>query len=256
MLGISAADPSVLARYQAAGDAPSSYLNALSSLVLGDFRTTLDGVRAWQTLIEAIAMSLPRLGVSNAILALTVLLVLQSSPESPGWLGQKALELIAFFPPFLPGLLLFSLLAISGLALVDHEGSAMTLLLGACIGASPACLAAAIIRASSREQMGMQYIVSMRAQGYSERGIARAIRKAVFLPCISSAEKILLMQISLLIFCEAIFSAPGFGSAVILAVQRNDVNTLLLAVTLISSFVALVRAASRLASFGLDPRRR
>ena len=254
MLGIAAADPAVLERYVGALDIPRSYPEAIARLLSLDFGRTLDGAPVAAALGTALLHTLPLLTLSLALVAGVIALTLFRPRLFSGETIRSTLEFITFLPAFLPAFLLFALAVAVGVTAVFGQSWAAVLILGGTASLSPAAMAAAIILNGFRIERGQRYVQFLRACGAGEADIDRNLRRAVFLYSVSSWEKLFTLQIAIILFTETVFSYPGFGSLLVQALQRTDVNVLLATVAGLSLAVAVIRFAGNLAFLALEPR--
>jgi ABC-type dipeptide/oligopeptide/nickel transport system permease component len=254
VLGIGAADPAVLVHYYDQLEVPRSYHEALCDLVAWNFGKTLDQVSAAKTMEAAIAHSLPLLLVSNVLLAAATGAAFFWPSVFMGAYRRRLFEFLTFVPAYLPGFLVLAVAVTTGSVLIFEESLWRELCLGLCIGAMPSCLSVTTIGNAYAIECTQRYVQFMRACGYNETGIAAVVRKAVLLYWLPISEKIFNLQLAVLIFTEGIFSHPGFGSMLLLAVQRTDVNLILASVIIISLSVTLVRLICGIALSLLDPR--
>jgi len=167
----------------------------------------------------------------------------------------RSLGFFAFIPAYLPGFLLLSLSVIATTSVVFVDSWTRDLVLGTVIGVTPACLAVNVILGAYEVELTEPYVRVMRGYGYDDERIFRRIRRAALLYAIPSWEKLLSFQIVVLIFTEAVFSYPGFGSLFLRAVQRTDTNLILAAVLCISTVIVITRGISSMIVIFLDPRR-
>lgn len=254
ILGIGAADPNVLENYRAQFDIPDSYQKAFIQLISWDFGKTLDGVSVSSTLYTGLAQSMPILAISFSLIITAILFALFWPRVISGNITRGLLEFATFLPAFLPAFLLFILVVLSGTVLILQQSLLTVAILGICVGFTPCCLAILTIHNGFQLENTERYVHFMRACGFGKNDIYRNTRKAVLLYSISSWEKLLTLQIAVLIFTEAVFSYPGFGSALVRALQRTDVNLLLASIVSISIAVATLRVIGTLTYILLEPR--
>jgi ABC-type dipeptide/oligopeptide/nickel transport system permease component len=241
ILGIGAANTAVLEHYGTQFNIPRSYPEALLHILTLNLGDTLDGVSVSSALIESLARSAPILAFSMAIITASILIALFKPGALLGDKMKGFFEFLTFLPADLPAFLLFTFAITWGPIAVFEQSLLSETILGLSVGFAPCCLAVLTVHNGFSVEQTRRYVQFMRACGFSDDDVHRGTRKAVFLYSISSWEKLFTLQIAILIFTEAVFSYPGFGSALVRALQRTDVNFLLASVVVISLSVASLR---------------
>lgn len=253
VLGVGAADPTALAHFGAKLDVPQNYLEALSHLLVGDLGRTVDQVSVASALAAAIVRSLPVLFIATAVFAGCTLLAL-FWPQRFATAGRRGVfEFLTFIPVFMPSFVVFAVAVMTGAVAVFEDGQLRTLILGICVGVTPSCLSISTICHGYELELKRRYVKVMHAYGYDRQRLNAGVRKAILIHWIPTLEKIVTLQIAVLIFTEAIFSFPGFGSLILLAVQRTDVNVILAAIVGISLIISIIRLVAAVALSLLEP---
>lgn len=253
VFGLGAADQTVLSQFRERVDAPVSYWDALYRVFAGNWGRTLDGASVAHSLYSSFSNSLPPLAISLAVLVLSIVLALQF-PRMLAQMGASyTAGFLGFIPAYLPGFLLLAGTTLLGGVLLFEDSGLRDLALGVAIGLTPAAIAAATVSNAYRLELQLPYVTYMRACGLPEKVLYRNSSKAVLLYVLPGWEKLVSLQITILIFTEAIISYPGFGSFFLLSVQRTDVNVILVSVSLISMTVAAFRLLSALINALLEP---
>lgn len=188
--------------------------------------------------------------------ALTVALFFRSAPEF--WLGMLALSLLSFklgwFPDsgmHVPGYradgFRETFLSLDFL----HHLALPTLVAGVNFAVLPLLLA----RNSVLDVLDEDYIELSRAIGFSRRRILykHALRNAL-LPVVSQAAVFIGVCLGSLVAIEVVFSWPGLGRAIALAVTRKDYPVTQGSFFLIALMVSLMNIVADLIYRYLDPR--
>jgi ABC-type dipeptide/oligopeptide/nickel transport system permease component len=253
ILGIGAADSDALKRFQMEVDAPRTYIEAFYRLVSFDFGRSMDGTSVTTVVATALKGSMPLLVVSGTIIALTMAVTLMRPRHLMHSVVQQTSEFLAFIPAYLFGFVALAVSVAGGSVVLFVDSLWRDLVLGIAIGLGPACLALSTVCRIYSIEADKQYVTFMRACGFDDDRIYRNLRKAGLGYAIPSWEKLFSLQLSVLIFTEAVFSYPGFGSMLLRAIQRSDLNMILASVTLISALVVAVRTCGAVVRLSVWP---
>lgn len=256
ILGLGAAQESALSRYAETADAPESYLEALARFFTMDFGRSLDGVAVSALLVQSVLTSLPVLGLSLAITAAAVILALARPRLFAPALVRGGFEFLTFLPAFVPAFVILAATVSLGQTMLAAEGWQRWALASLSVSVMPTALALITIRDGFDHELSMSYTRTLHALGLPEGRILANLRKAVVIQLAAIADKIVTLQIAVLIFTEVIFSMPGFGSALLLAARRTDINTLIAFVVAISATVSTARLLGTLVVARINPRQR
>jgi len=253
-LGISAADSASLARFKSHQDAPATYIEAFTRLLSFNLGHTTDGVPTWDALVSSTGNSLGIIATSFGIVGIAIL----TSLFLPGRFLpdglRKTMEFVIFLPSYVFGFILLVVVVLLNSDILYDEGISRVLLLGTCVGIAPSVLAISIISNAFSIELKLPYVDFLRAYGYGEVDIYRCTRKSVLLRSMPGWDKLLTMQLSTLIFTEAIVSFPGLGSFILISIQRSDLNALLATVICTATAIGGLRLIIGLAMMLLDPR--
>lgn len=256
VLGLSAAQESSLSHFLATTDPPESYLEALARLITMEFGKSLDGVAVSTLMAQSTLTSLPVLGLSLGITATTTMLVLVWPHLLAPRVVRGGFEFLTFLPAFVPAFVILAVMVSLNQTTLATDGWQRTVIASLSVSVMPTSLALTTIRDGFDHEMSMGYTRTLRAMGLSRGRIVANLRKAVVIQIIAIADKIVTLQIAVLIFTEVIFAIPGFGNALLLAAQRTDINALIAFVVVISATVATARLLSTLVLARIDPRQR
>lgn len=244
-------------------------LGNLGQLVRGDLGHSLTQGR---TVASIIGQSLPvTLLLIGCAIALAVLVgvplgLATGFSRRPGWdraVGIGTSLLIAL-PPFVVGTLLVFAFAV-GLKWLPAGGSGNTLssdithlvlpsITLAMIVVSP--VARSVYR-GTRDALGQEYVDAARSRGISTLRIAlRHILPVVSIPLITLLCYSASILIGGAIIVEAVFSMPGFGSALNTAVLARDYPTVAGMAVVVAVMVVLITMIGDLLTAVIDPRRR
>jgi ABC-type dipeptide/oligopeptide/nickel transport system permease component len=241
IFGIGAADPAVLERFSAQADAVHSYPDALLRLLKWNFGSTLDGVQVSTALQWSIGHSAPLIGIGLGWTALICCTMLCRPTFLRRPTVRSVTEFFSFLPAFVPAFVAFSVALFANTVALITPGWAQTVWLGCFSSVVPTCFALSTISAAFDVELRKPYLTTLRAFGWPETKINATIRNALLMELLPVIEKIATLQIATIIFLEVVFSYPGFGSSLLLATQRTDVNMVLGSTVAIAVAVAAVR---------------
>lgn len=112
-----------------------------------------------------------------------------------------------------------------------------------------------LMRASMLEQTGMDYVVTARAKGLSERGIVYGhIMRNAMLPVVTMAGLQAGNLIGGSVVVETVFGWPGIGTLAFNALQSRDLNLLLGIFFVSACLVVVINLLTDLMYITLDPR--
>ncbi|MEL6416026.1 MAG: ABC transporter permease subunit [Pseudomonadota bacterium] len=253
-LGIGAANPNAVEAFNKTLKVPESFGEAILQTFLFQWGNTLNDVSVVRMLWDAVQTSAPVFFTSCALIfALIALGVLQPSHFKSGRL-RSFIGFISFLPAFLPPFVLLAIASVSVVDVVFVEGPWRQVLIGVTVGVVPGCLALAAIIDAYQAEDTKRYAWVLRGFGLNAKRRYKLMRKSVMLPLLPMFQKLVSLQVAILIFAEAIFSYPGFGGIFLSAIQRTDVNLILASIFCISVFIATIRLLGDVLTLALDPR--
>lgn len=222
-------------------------LAALVGIPLGILAALRPG-SAW----DAGSMGLALLGVSLPVFCLGYVLIVLLGEHLP-YAGRLSEDVRAAFAPRSEFYLLESALRLNGAALGD---ALRHLLLPAlALSSVPLAVVARITRSSMLEVLGSDHVRTARAKGLSERVVVlrHGLRNAA-IPLLT----VLGVQTGYLlggaVLTESVFSWPGMGRFVVLAIGERDYPVIQGGVLLFATVFVLVNLAVDLLYGRLDPR--
>jgi ABC-type dipeptide/oligopeptide/nickel transport system permease component len=260
------ADPATIARLRAElrldDPLPAQFLHYASGVLQGDLGRSYVTNRP---IILDIAERFPRtvLLATAAMLLATIsgiTIGVLAAVRPNGWFDRLALAstyLGISFPVYWIGLLLIVLFAVTLRWLpASGYGSIEFLILPAlALGSRSIAYLARVTRSSMLEVMGADFVRTARAKGLTESGVIlrHALRNAL-IPVITVIGLDFGAYLTGSILTETIFSWPGIGRYVVMAISRRDLPAVQGAVLFLSVVFVLVNLVTDVAYQKADPR--
>ena len=260
------ADPATIARLRAElrldDPLPAQFLHYASGVLQGDLGRSYVTNRP---IISDIAERFPRtlLLATAAMLLATICGItigVLAAVRPNGWFDRLALAttyLGISFPVYWIGLLLIVLFAVTLRWLpASGYGSIEFLILPAlALGSRSIAYLARVTRSSMLEVLGADFVRTARAKGLTESGVIlrHALRNAL-IPVITVIGLDFGAYLTGSILTETIFSWPGIGRYVVMAISRRDLPAVQGAVLFLSVVFVLVNLVTDLAYQKADPR--
>lgn len=260
------ADPATIARLRTElrldDPLPAQFAHYASGILRGDLGRSYITNRP---IIDDIAERFPRtlLLAAAAMLLATVsgiAIGVLAAIRPNGWFDRLALAttyLGISFPVYWIGLLLIVLFAVTLRWLpASGYGSARYLVLPAlALGSRSIAYLARVTRSSMLEVLGADYVRTARAKGLAESRVIlqHALRNAL-IPVITVIGLDFGAYLTGSILTETIFSWPGIGRYVVMAISRRDLPAVQGAVLFLSAVFVLVNLLTDVAYRKADPR--
>jgi ABC-type dipeptide/oligopeptide/nickel transport system permease component len=260
------ADPATIARLRAElrldDPLPAQFLHYAGGVLTGDLGRSYVTNRP---ILSDIADRFPRtlLLATAAMLLATICGItigVLAAVRPNGWFDRLALAatyLGISFPVYWIGLLLILLFAVTLRWLpVSGYGRVEFLVLPAlALGSRSIAYLARVTRSSMLEVLGADFVRTARAKGVTESGviIRHALRNAL-IPVITVIGLDFGAYLTGSILTETIFSWPGIGRYVVMAISRRDLPAVQGAVLFLSVVFVLVNLVTDLAYQKADPR--
>lgn len=111
-------------------------------------------------------------------------------------------------------------------------------------------------RAAMRESWQQPWVQTMRAKGLTERGVKRHALRAALLPVLTIAGLLFPALLMGAVFVETIFSWPGMGYTLLIAINKRDYLLVASMVIVGSAMTTLGSALADVARAAADPRAR
>jgi ABC-type dipeptide/oligopeptide/nickel transport system permease component len=260
------ADPATIARLRAElrldDPLPAQFLHYASGVLQGDLGRSYVTNRP---IITDIAERFPRtlLLATAAMLLATICGItigVLAAVRPNGWFDRLALAttyLGISFPVYWIGLLLILLFAVTlrWLPASGYGGIEFLILPALALGSRSIAYLARVTRSSMLEVLGADFVRTARAKGLTESGviIRHALRNAL-IPVITVIGLDFGAYLTGSILTETIFSWPGIGRYVVMAISRRDLPAVQGAVLFLSVVFVLVNLVTDLAYQKADPR--
>lgn len=260
------ADPATIARLRAElrldDPLPAQFLHYASGVLQGDLGRSYVTNRP---IISDIAERFPRtlLLATAAMLLATICGItigMLAAVRPNGWFDRLALAttyLGISFPVYWIGLLLIVLFAVTLRWLpASGYGSIEFLILPTlALGSRSIAYLARVTRSSMLEVLGADFVRTARAKGLTESGVIlrHALRNAL-IPVITVIGLDFGAYLTGSILTETIFSWPGIGRYVVMAISRRDLPAVQGSVLFLSIVFVLVNLVTDLAYQKADPR--
>lgn len=260
------ADPATIARLRAElrldDPLPAQFFHYASGVLQGDLGRSYVTNRP---IISDIAERFPRtlLLATAAMLLATisgVTIGVLAAVRPNGWFDRLALAttyLGISFPVYWIGLLLIVLFAVTlrWLPASGYGGIEFLILPALALGSRSIAYLARVTRSSMLEVLGADFVRTARAKGLTESGviIRHALRNAL-IPVITVIGLDFGAYLTGSILTETIFSWPGIGRYVVMAISRRDLPAVQGAVLFLSVVFVLVNLITDLAYQKADPR--
>jgi len=260
------ADPATIARLRAElrldDPLPAQFLHYASGVLRGDLGRSYVTNRP---IISDIAERFPRtlLLATAAMLLATICGItigVLAAVRPNGWFDRLALAttyLGISFPVYWIGLLLILLFAVTlrWLPASGYGGIEFLILPALALGSRSIAYLARVTRSSMLEVLGADFVRTARAKGLTESGviIRHALRNAL-IPVITVIGLDFGAYLTGSILTETIFSWPGIGRYVVMAISRRDLPAVQGAVLFLSVVFVLVNLVTDLAYQKADPR--
>jgi peptide/nickel transport system permease protein/oligopeptide transport system permease protein len=260
------ADPATIARLRAElrldDPLPAQFLHYASGVLQGDLGRSYVTNRP---IILDIAERFPRtvLLATAAMLLATIsgiTIGVLAAVRPNGWFDRLALAstyLGISFPVYWIGLLLIVLFAVTlrWLPASGYGSIAFLILPALALGSRSIAYLARVTRSSMLEVMGADFVRTARAKGLTESGVIlrHALRNAL-IPVITVIGLDFGAYLTGSILTETIFSWPGIGRYVVMAISRRDLPAVQGAVLFLSVVFVLVNLVTDLAYQKADPR--
>ena len=242
LLGFQSAQESVLSAFQQQ-TAIRGYGQVLFDLANGDLGKTLDGVPVTAEVWTALEATVPRVVAAFAGVLMVVLAVaFLPRPGNPAvWHG---LTLTSFLPPFLIPFACLVLALAMDLA-IGTEGLFDTgwWLTVVAMAVSPAALAGAQTANIMKRNLEEPFAKTVLASGATPIRQRRRLLHNLFVELAPGLEKMLTAMITATMFAEPILGETGFGTMVVRAIRRTDVDLLLASVLAAAIAINLGRVA-------------
>lgn len=260
------ADPATIARLRAElrldDPLPAQFLHYASGVLQGDLGRSYVTNRP---IVTDIAERFPRtlLLATAAMLLATICGItigVLAAVRPNGWFDRLALAttyLGISFPVYWIGLLLIVLFAVTlrWLPASGYGGIEFLILPALALGSRSIAYLARVTRSSMLEVLGADFVRTARAKGLTESGviIRHALRNAL-IPVITVIGLDFGAYLTGSILTETIFSWPGIGRYVVMAISRRDLPAVQGAVLFLSVVFVLVNLITDLAYQKADPR--
>ena len=260
------ADPATIARLRAElrldDPLPAQFLHYASGVLQGDLGRSYVTNRP---IVTDIAERFPRtlLLATAAMLLATICGItigVLAAVRPNGWFDRLALAttyLGISFPVYWIGLLLIVLFAVTlrWLPASGYGGIEFLILPALALGSRSIAYLARVTRSSMLEVLGADFVRTARAKGLTESGviIRHALRNAL-IPVITVIGLDFGAYLTGSILTETIFSWPGIGRYVVMAISRRDLPAVQGAVLFLSVVFVLVNLVTDLAYQKADPR--
>jgi ABC-type dipeptide/oligopeptide/nickel transport system permease component len=260
------ADPATIARLRAElrldDPLPAQFLHYASGVLQGDLGRSYVTNRP---IVTDIAERFPRtlLLATAAMLLATIcgiIIGVLAAVRPNGWFDRLALAttyLGISFPVYWIGLLLIVLFAVTlrWLPASGYGGIEFLILPALALGSRSIAYLARVTRSSMLEVLGADFVRTARAKGLTESGviIRHALRNAL-IPVITVIGLDFGAYLTGSILTETIFSWPGIGRYVVMAISRRDLPAVQGAVLFLSVVFVLVNLITDLAYQKADPR--
>ena len=260
------ADPATIARLRAElrldDPLPAQFLHYASGVLQGDLGRSYVTNRP---IISDIAERFPRtlLLATAAMLLATIsgiTIGVLAAVRPNGWFDRLALAttyLGISFPVYWIGLLLILLFAVTlrWLPASGYGRIEFLILPALALGSRSIAYLARVTRSSMLEVLGADFVRTARAKGLTESGviIRHALRNAL-IPVITVIGLDFGAYLTGSILTETIFSWPGIGRYVVMAISRRDLPAVQGAVLFLSVVFVLVNLVTDLAYQKADPR--
>jgi ABC-type dipeptide/oligopeptide/nickel transport system permease component len=241
---------------------PAQFLHYASGVLQGDLGRSYVTNRP---IILDIAERFPRtvLLATAAMLLATIsgiTIGVLAAVRPNGWFDRLALAstyLGISFPVYWIGLLLIVLFAVTlrWLPASGYGSIAFLILPALALGSRSIAYLARVTRSSMLEVMGADFVRTARAKGLTESGVIlrHALRNAL-IPVITVIGLDFGAYLTGSILTETIFSWPGIGRYVVMAISRRDLPAVQGAVLFLSVVFVLVNLVTDLAYQKADPR--
>lgn len=260
------ADPATIARLRAElrldDPLPAQFLHYVSGVLQGDLGRSYVTNRP---IVSDIAERFPRtlLLATAAMLLATisgVTIGVLAAVRPNGWFDRLALAVTYLgisFPVYWIGLLLIVLFAVTlrWLPASGYGGIQFLVLPALALGSRSIAYLARVTRSSMLEVLGADFVRTARAKGLTESGVIvrHALRNAL-IPVITVIGLDFGAYLTGSILTETIFSWPGIGRYVVMAISRRDLPAVQGAVLFLSVVFVLVNLVTDLAYQKADPR--
>lgn len=254
VLGIGAAQENALVEFAKQTELPNSYPDSLRRILSLDLGNSLSGVPVVEVLQESVLHSLPVFGISLTIVVAACATALRFPGLFVGKTVNHISEFFTFLPGYVPALVITAVFAPLGITVFANESFQGVIVAGFVVSIMPTALALNTIVSTLNYERRMPYAQTMRAIGKSETSVLRSLSRASLIQLSAIADKVITLQFAVIVFSEVIFSMPGFGSTLLLAAQRTDVNVLIAFVVVIAAVVSAARLFGTLIANILDPR--
>lgn len=254
MLGYGAVQQGALENFGRNLDQPSSYLDSLLRILSFDLGKSIDGVPVKSVLANSVLLS----GTTFIAGLFVVVIIISAGMYFPKIIKtnymQRALEFLAFLPGFVPAFLIFAFLVTINHLEFLNNGLTQKVFIGISSIVMPTAFSLVTILGVLQRESRMPYVRALRGLGASEAAVMNAIRRAAVIQVVGIFDKVIIQYLSVQIFAEIVFSAPGFGTVLLLSAQRTDVNMIIPLVIVISLVIVVSRILMELAINFLDPR--
>lgn len=254
MLGISAVQEGALTEFTAKMDLPAGYFDSASRMLHLKLGQNLDGVPVNDVLWASITDS----AIPFAISLSAVLIVISVFAAFPQLLLNPVVEagseFLTFVPAYVPS---FIVLAVTGALnwIVYSDGTGVeSLIIGVSASIMPCAFVVSTMSNAIVGEMRLPYVRTLHALGLSKSTILKNVKKAALIRLFHVIDKLMLIQMTVLIFSEIVFSVSGVGTMLLLAGQRTDVNTLIPSIVFIAILISLTRMLGMLLVAVTDPR--
>ncbi|WP_411278485.1 ABC transporter permease [Gemmatimonas sp.] len=260
------ADPATIARLRAElrldDPLPAQFFHYASGVLQGDLGRSYVTNRP---IVSDIAERFPRtlLLATAAMLLATisgVTIGVLAAVRPNGWFDRLALAttyLGISFPVYWIGLLLILLFAVTlrWLPASGYGGIEFLILPALALGSRSIAYLARVTRSSMLEVLGADFVRTARAKGLTESSVIvrHALRNAL-IPVITVIGLDFGAYLTGSILTETIFSWPGIGRYVVMAISRRDLPAVQGAVLFLSVVFVLVNLVTDLAYQKADPR--
>ena len=262
------ADPATISRLRAElrldDPLPTQFAHYAGGILTGDLGRSYITNRP---IVTDIAERFPRtLQLAGAAMVLATVLGVGigalAAVRPHGWFDRVALAttyLGISFPVYWIGLLLILLFAVTWrwLPASGYGGPAYLVLPALALGSRSIAYLARVTRSSMLEVLGADFVRTARAKGLSERAVVvrHALRNAL-IPVVTVIGLDFGAYLTGSILTETIFSWPGIGRYVVMAISRRDLPAVQGTVLFLSVVFVLVNLLTDLAYGRIDPRAR
>ncbi|MCA0375077.1 MAG: ABC transporter permease [Gemmatimonadetes bacterium] len=241
---------------------PTQFAHYVAGIARGDLgRSYITGRRIRDDLLERFPRTL-LLATAAMLLAITVGVTVGvvAARRPGGWFDRLALAATyvgVSFPVYWIGLLLILLFAVTWrwLPASGSGGLAFLVLPALALGSRSIAFLARVTRSAMLEALSADYVRTARAKGLAERTVlVRHALRTALIPVVTVIGLDFGAYLTGSILTETVFSWPGIGRYVVMAIARRDLPAVQGAVLFLSVVFVLVNVLTDSAYRRVDPR--